>query len=41
MELAAKKSEMCSMMPLSRPSPYHFGSGPRTPMKSYMISEAP
>jgi len=34
---------MCSRTPRSRPRPRpdHFGSRPRTPMKSFMISEAP
>jgi len=32
---------MCSRTPWSRPRPDHFGSRPRTPMKSYMINEAP
>jgi len=37
------RTGMSSRMPWSRPRPRpdHFGSRPRTPMKSYMISEAP
>jgi len=40
---ASWTSGMDSRMPWSRPRPRpdHFGSRPRTPMKSYMISEAP
>jgi len=38
-----RSAGMCSRTPWSRPRPRpdHFGSRPRTPMKSYMISEAP